>query len=173
MKEEVFTVVNKDDQPIGKATRSEVHGNPELIHRVSHVLVFNSNGQLFLQKRGPQKDVQPGKWDTSVGGHVDLGEDYQDAALRETREELGFEPVTIEFLYKYLHSNNFESEYVSTFSCVWDGPIITNLEEISEGRFWTISEIEGRAKEQVFTPNFLDELQRYQHFINDNKQLKK
>ncbi|MCG8336683.1 MAG: NUDIX domain-containing protein [Proteobacteria bacterium] len=173
MKEEVFTVVNKDDQPIGKATRSEVHGNPELIHRVSHVLVFNSNGQLFLQKRGPQKDVQPGKWDTSVGGHVDLGEDYQDAALRETREELGFEPVTIEFLYKYLHSNNFESEYVSTFSCVWDGPIITNQEEISEGRFWTISEIEGRAKEQVFTPNFLDELQRYQHFINDNKQLKK
>ena len=83
MKEEIFTVVDKNDQPVGKATRSEVHGNPKLIHRVSHVLVFNSKGDLFLQKRGLNKDVQPGMWDTSVGGHVDFGEDYKTAALRE------------------------------------------------------------------------------------------
>jgi isopentenyl-diphosphate delta-isomerase type 1 len=172
MKEEIFAVVDKDDQVIGKAKRNEVHGNPDLIHRVSHVLVFNTQGDLFLQKRSSNKDVQPGMWDTSVGGHVDLGEDYHQAALREIKEELGFVPEKIRFLYKYFHHNDFESEYVSTFCCIWDGSITINREEISDGRFWTLNEIEERVFEQIFTPNFLDELHRYQRFIEVDQQLK-
>ncbi len=164
--EERFDHVDQDDKIIGIVSRDEVHGNPELIHRVAHVLVFNSSGALFLQKRAMNKIVQPGKWDTSVGGHVDLGESYPEAAVRETREELGIsaEPDSFEFLYKYLHRNSFESEYVSTYRLVWDGEISIQESEIEDGRFWNLSELfeaaEGVQKD-IFTPNFLDELKRY------------
>ena len=99
--EEIFWVVDEADKVIGTATRRECHGNPRLIHRVAHVLVFTSSGDLWLQKRSLAKDIQPGKWDTSVGGHLKPGEDYQAAAYRELAEELGICGVELTFLYKY------------------------------------------------------------------------
>ncbi len=163
--EEIFDIVDENDNVIGRASRNEVHGNPSLIHRVAHVLVFNSSGELFLQERSRTKDVQPGKWDTSVGGHVDAGESYEDAAFREMREELGIRDASVEFLYTYLHRNSYESEYVKTYRCIWNGFIQTDPEEIEEGRFWSLKSIK-KADPGLFTPNFLDELERY--FILDN-----
>lgn len=160
---EIFDIVDEKDQPVGQASRQEVHGNPSLIHRVAHVLVFDDSGELFLQKRSLNKDVQPGKWDSSVGGHVDKGESYHDAALREMREELGIDGVKIEFMYKYLHRNDYESEYVSTYRCLWDGPIDIQREEIDEGRFWPLEKIR-KTNPLHFTPNFLDELKRLEKF---------
>ena len=101
MTKEVFDIVDEDDRIIGQATRDEVHGNPGLIHRVVHILVFNRSNDIYLQKRSKNKDVQPGKWDTSVGGHVDKDESYKDAAVREMEEELGIKGVPLKFLYKY------------------------------------------------------------------------
>jgi isopentenyldiphosphate isomerase len=172
MNEETFYIVDQTDRVIGTATRGQVHGNPELIHRVAHVLVFNDQGDLFLQKRSLQKDVQPGKWDTSVGGHVNLGESYLEAAAREMKEELGIEPGEIEFLYKYRHSNDFEAEFVTTFRCTWNGEFTINRDELSEGRFWRLEEILTQAEATVFSPNFLDELQRYTNFMMDNQESK-
>ena len=68
--------------------RSEVH-RLGLLHRAVHVLVFNSRGEIFLQKRSMTKDREPGKWDSSSSGHVDSGEDYDACAVRELREEIG------------------------------------------------------------------------------------
>ena len=82
MSNEIFDIFDENDQLIGQAARSECHGNPALIHRVAHVLVFNSQGALILQKRSPHKDIQPGKWDTSVGGHLLPGESYEAGAYR-------------------------------------------------------------------------------------------
>lgn len=161
---EVFDLVDESDRPIGTALRSEVHGDPTKIHRVAHVLLFDSGGRLFLQKRSPAKDVQPNKWDTSVGGHVDAGESYRAAAIREMREELGVENAELTVLYKYLHRNDYESEYVTTFQCVHDGPVTVNPEEIVDGRFWSLREIRS-APSELFTPNFLDELQRFQSTV--------
>ena len=161
---EVFDVVDERDRVVGRADRTEVHGNPSLIHRVAHVLVFDPAGRLFLQLRAPDKDVQPGKWDTSVGGHVDAGETYGEAATREMREELAVDGVAPERLYRYLHRNDCESEMVTTFRVVWDGPIRPDPAEISEGRFWTLEEIEG-SDAGLFTPNFLDELDRYRAWL--------
>lgn len=157
---ERFDIINEADEVVGSALRSEVHGNPSLIHRVAHVLVFDGAGRLYLQLRAPSKDIQPGKWDTSVGGHVDAGESYADAATREMAEELGIIGAPLERLYRYLHSNEVESEMVTSFRTVWNGLIRPDEAEIAEGRFWTRTEI-AAASPSLFTPNFLDELVRF------------
>lgn len=165
---EIFDIIDEQDNIIGQATRQEVHSNPSLIHRVVHVLVFTSEGELFLQKRSPGKDVHPGKWDTSVGGHVNAGESYEHAALREMREELRIEGANLEFLQTYLHKNPTESELVHSYRCFWNGPVRTDPQEIDEGRFWSLQEIRG-ADPLLFTPNFLDEFKRFQNlpaFLN-------
>lgn len=155
--EEIFDIVDKNDVVTGKAKRSEVHGNPELIHRVIHILLFNSKGELFLQKRAMNKDIQPGKWDTSVGGHLDSGETYEDAALREMKEELGIETDNLTFIHKYLHSNSIESEYVSTYLSIYDGSVTIEESEIEEGRFFPLDEIEKTKYSGKYTPNFIHE----------------
>lgn len=157
---EVFDVVDEHDEVVGRARRDEVHGNPSLTHRVAHVLVFNAAGRLYLQRRAADKDVQPDKWDTSVGGHVDAGEAYEAAASREMREELGIVGPPLERLYRYRHENDYESEMVTAYRVTWDGPIEPDPSEVSEGRFWTLEEIDAAAPE-IFTPNFLDELARF------------
>ena len=157
---EHFDLVDQKDRVIGRAHRDEVHGNPDLVHRVVHVLVFNKRGEIYLQKRVSTKIVQPGKWDTSVGGHVDSGEEYLTAARREMEEELGITGVSLDFLYRYLHRNDFESEMVSTYLASWAGPITPDPSEIGDGRFWTLNEIDG-ADPEIFTPNFLEELERF------------
>ena len=88
MSEEIFDVVNDLDEVIGRETRREVH-RTGLKHRAVHVLVYNSRGQIFLQKRSMKKDRQPGVWDSSASGHVDSGEEYDATAVREVWEEIG------------------------------------------------------------------------------------
>ena len=90
MAEEIFDFVNERDEVIGQAPRREVHARGWW-HRAVHVLVFNARGEVFLQKRSLKKDSAAGKWDSSSAGHLDTGEDYDPAAVRELREELGIE----------------------------------------------------------------------------------
>ncbi len=166
MNEEILDIVDDDDRVIGRASRQEVHGNPALLHRVVHVLVFDSQGRLFLQKRADDRIVQPGKWDTSMGGHVDAGENPEEAAQRELSEELGI-PATVHLtlLHKYRHGNDYESELVTTWITLWDGDFHLQKSEISDGRFWDLNEIDllSATPENPgpFTPNFLDELRRW------------
>lgn len=152
--EELFDIVDNQDRVIGQAPRSACHGNPALIHRVAHVLVFNSAGQLLLQKRSETKDVQPGRWDTSVGGHLDPGEDYRDGALREMAEELGVVGQELNYLYSYPHRNAFESENVSTFLVRYDGPFRFDTQEIDGIDFYTATQIAQMLGSGVLTPNF-------------------
>lgn len=156
-KTEFFEIVDENDQVIGLAPRAECHGNPCLVHRVAHVLVFDRKGNVLLQKRSAEKDIQPGKWDTSVGGHLDPGEDYLEAALREMAEELGVRDVPVTFLYKSRIRNEIESENVSTYMTVYEGPVQIAVREIDEVRFWSPSEIEASLGTGRFTPNFEEE----------------
>lgn len=159
---EFFEIVDAEDQVIGTALRSECHGNPQLIHRVAHVLVFDRQGRLLLQKRSKYKDVQPGKWDTSVGGHLDPGETYAAAAKREMFEELGVADLPLTFLYAYPMRNDFESENVATFFACHDGPFAFSVDEIDEVKFWTAQEIDAALSSGILTPNFEDEWARWQ-----------
>jgi len=157
VKTEFFDIVDDHDRVIGQAPRSACHGNPALVHRVAHVLVFNSRGELLLQKRGMNKDVQPGKWDTSVGGHLDPGECYIEAARREFQEELGVSGVPLTFLYHSRIRNSFESENVASFLAIYNGPIVFAESEIEEVRFWSAGAIETALGSDMFTPNFEEE----------------
>ncbi len=154
---EIFDIVDEDDRVIGRAPRADCHGNPALIHRVSHVLVFNHRNQLLLQKRSRHKDIQPGRWDTSVGGHLEPGESYLDAAYREMREELGIDGVPLTFLYHSKIRNEIESENVATYFARHDGVFQFPPEEIEEIRYWDAGEIEMALGSGIFTPNFEEE----------------
>lgn len=162
MIDEYLEVVNEKGEIIGKELRSKIHGNPSLIHRVTHVLVFNRRGELLLQKRSGNKDVAPGKWDTSVGGHVNAGETIEEAVLREMEEELGIRGVKPEFIYSYIHSNPYETELVYTHQCLYEGEIRFNPEEIEEVRFWRLSEI---TDSPLFSQNLLHEVSLYRDFL--------
>ncbi|MBI5409403.1 MAG: NUDIX domain-containing protein [Nitrospirae bacterium] len=162
--EELLEVVNEKGEVLKTLPRSVIHGDPSLMHRVVHVLVFNKLGELLLQKRSMSKDVAPGKWDTSVGGHVDHGETIVMAVRRETGEELGITACEAEFLYSYIHSNPYETELVYTHSCVHAGEIKFNEDEIDEVRPWSINDIMQNLGKGVFSDNFEHELMTYMKF---------
>jgi isopentenyl-diphosphate delta-isomerase type 1 len=156
---EQFQLVDENGNPMGQATRSECHRNPALIHLVVHLHLFDSSGRLFLQKRALTKDTNPGKWDTSVGGHVIAGESVEVALAREAREELGIDASSARALYAFLYrSGSFETEYARSFSLRHDGEIRIAAEEISEGRFFSFGEIEGMIGTGLLTPMFEHEL---------------
>lgn len=156
-KSEFFEIVDEQDRVIGRAKRSECHGNPALVHRVAHVLVVNADGDLLLQKRSPHKDIQPGKWDTSVGGHLDPGEDYETAAKREMAEELGVSGIPLKYLYRSQVRNEIESENVATYLGFSEGPFTPAPDEIDEVRFWSARDIDRNLGTGLFTPNFEEE----------------
>ena len=160
--EEPLEVVNERGEVVGVARRSEIHGNPSLIHRVVHVLVFDEAGRLLLQKRSMNKDVAPGKWDTSVGGHVGAGEDLTAAARRELEEELGPDVCGhLQYLYSYMYRDRHETELVATYLCVAEGDIFFNRYDIDEVRFWSLKEIRAAAGKGIFSSHFEDELRNY------------
>jgi len=164
MPEELLEIVDKDGNSLGVAPRSSIHGNPSLLHKVVHVLVFNSTGELLLQKRSMSKDVAPGKWDTSVGGHVSAAEDVSAAVYRETKEELGIDTGEPGFLYSYIHSDTYESELVFTHSCIHNGPFSFNAEEIDAVKFWRIEEIKKALGTNVFSESFEEEFAKYRAY---------
>ena len=158
--QEIFPLVDADGNVIGSATRGECHNGSYLLHPVVHLHVFNSQGELYLQKRPEWKDIQPGKWDTAVGGHVDFGESPREALNREVREELGirdFEPL---FVDKYVFESRRERELVYVNRTTYDGPVCPSQDELAGGRFWTMQEIKDAIGHDILTPNFESEFQR-------------
>lgn len=169
MKTEYFPIVNEKGKIIGKESREKCHSGTFLLHPVVHLHVLNSNNEIYLQKRAENKDIQPGKWDTSVGGHVDYGEAIEEALKREAFEELGmdeFEPV---FLYRYIYTSEVESELVYSYFTYYDKTITHSKDEISEGRFWKDEEIEQLLGKGKFTPNFEYEWQKWKEWKTKNK----
>lgn len=163
-REEILPIVSEAGDVIGAAPRSVVHGNPDLLHPVVHCLVTNGSGALLLQLRGRHKDVQPSRWDTSVGGHVGFGESIDAAVIREVAEEIGISPASdqLEFLYRYVMHSAIESELVHTFRMLHEGPFRHEPVEIEELRFWTPQEIRAALGSGTLTPNFEDEFRRYE-----------
>jgi len=148
MPEEIVDVVNERDEVIDKRTRSEVH-RLGLMHRAVHVLVYNSRAEIFLQKRSMKKDRQPGLWDSSASGHLDSGEDYDECAVRELREEIGLKlgapPAR---LFKLAAGPQTDQEHVWVYRCEADGPFALHPDEIEQGDWFAVPAVTAWMKQR-------------------------
>lgn len=158
---EMLPEVDSEGNIIGALSRGEAHGGSKRLHPVVHLHVFNSDGDIYLQRRPEWKDIQPGKWDTATGGHVDLGENVEKALQREVGEELGirdFRPIP---MGHYVFESSRERELVYVHKTVYDGVIRPSETELDGGRFWTMEEIRRSMGKDVFTPNFESEFIKF------------
>jgi 16S rRNA (adenine1518-N6/adenine1519-N6)-dimethyltransferase len=155
--EEIFDVVDDNDVPIGTATRAEVHAK-KLVHRAVHVFVLNRNGDLYLQKRSRLKDMSPGVWDSSVSGHLDAGEDYFQAAIRELGEEIGItaNAEDLEHITTVKPSAETGWEHVHVFLTRHNGAVNFPAAEIESMMPFPIPEIKAwiAASPEDFSPAF-------------------
>ncbi len=163
---EIFPIVDEAGNITGAATRGECHGGSMLLHPVVHLHVFDRQGRLYLQKRPEWKDIQPGKWDTAVGGHIDLGECTADALRREAREELELTDFEPEYLGSYVFESSRERELVNAFRTTVD-VMPTPSDELDGGRYWSRDEIVEAIGRDVLTPNFESEYRRF--FIDGDR----
>ena len=158
--QELFPLVDEEGNVVGKATRGECHNGSRLLHAVVHLHVFNSKGEVYLQKRPEWKDIQPGKWDTAVGGHIDYGETPEQALIREVSEELGITDFEPERVGQYVFDSRRERELVYVHRTIYDAEICPSAEELDGGRFWTMQEIREAIGKNILTPNFESEFQK-------------
>jgi len=145
--DELFDVVNADDRVVGRARRADVHAR-RLLHRAVHTLVQRGNGDIFLQKRSMEKDTHPGRWDSSSSGHLDSGEDYGSAALRELGEELGIHLEALEQIGSVPASRDTDYEFVRIYLTRHEGPFILHPTEISDGKWVSISQLRKWLEEE-------------------------
>ena len=156
---EYFPIVEPNGLVIGRSTREYCHSGAKPLHPVIHVHIIDRFSRIYLQKRSMKKDIQPGKWDTAVGGHVSYGENIVEAVYREAYEELRlmeFNPIHIE---TYQFESSVEKEMVSIFAAVGSYELTPDLDEVDEGRWWPVEEIDANIGKGVFTPNFESEFQ--------------
>ena len=156
---EWFPVVEFSGLVVGRATRAYCHSGAKPLHPVIHIHIIDRFSRIYLQKRSMKKDIQPGKWDTAVGGHVSYGENILEAVYREASEELGFSEFNPIYLETYQFESSVEKEMVNVFAVVGSYDLHPDLEEVDEGRWWDIAEIDANIGKGVFTPNFESEFQ--------------
>jgi len=152
--EDIFDIVNEQDEVIGHAPRSEVHARG-LLHRAAHIWVYNRHGQILIQLRSASKDRHPRTWDSSASGHVDHGESYDIAAHREVMEELGLtENFTLEEIDYAAACADTGQEFVKVYRLFHEGPFRPCPEEIDELRWADPGELEQwmRDKPEEFAP---------------------
>lgn len=157
---EMLPVIRENGIVYAQATRKYCHGGSFLLHPVVHLHIINRNAELYLQKRSMKKDLLPGRWDTAVGGHVDYGEYLSEALHREAGEELGFYDFNPLYLGSYVFQSNIEREMINIFAAVGNFTLHPDEDEVEEGRYWPLDEIEANIGKDVFTPNFEGEFRR-------------
>lgn len=154
---EMVPVVEENGLVIGQSCRADVHNGSKLLHPVVHLHIINRMGELYIQKRSMHKDLLPGRWDTAVGGHIDYGELLEAALYREAGEELGFEKFNPIYLKSYVWESERERELVNVFAAVGNFTLRPDNDEVTEGRYWPMEEIEENIGRDIFTPNFEQE----------------
>lgn len=152
--DEWLDLVDDQGNKIGEAPRSLCHSRPGLMHSVVHLHIFSRNGGLYLQHRNSDRQIQPGKWDTAVGGHISRGETVQTALFRETSEEAGLDKFNPQALFRYVWETNVETELVHTFITVLDFEPMFDKSEMDDFKLWKIADIKRNLGKNIFTPNF-------------------
>ena len=147
---EWFPVVEASGLVTGRATRSYCHSGAKPLHPVIHIHIIDRFSRIYLQKRSMNKDIQPGRWDT-------YGEGILEAVYREASEELGFTDFNPIHLETYQFESEIEKEMVNVFAVVGSYELHPDLDEVDEGRWWDLADIDANLGKGVFTPNFESE----------------
>ncbi len=158
---ETVQIVDEENREIAAVPR-HIMREQNLIHRASYILVFNREGQLFVQKRTMDKDVYPGYFDIAAGGVVLAGESYEEAAKRELAEELGVSGVKLNVLFDQYYEDRDNRVWGRIFSCRHEGPFVLQKEEVAWGRFMDLAEILALGNREPVTPDGLEVLKRLQ-----------
>lgn len=155
---EMFPIIEESGLVTGMAERGYCHGGSKLLHPVVHLHILDRSGRIYLQKRSMKKDIQPGRWDTAVGGHVSYGENILEALMRESQEELSFSKYNPIHICSYVFESEIEREHVNVFAAVGSKFVLQpDGDEIDEGRFWDLADIDSNLGSGLFTPNFEQE----------------
>ncbi|HEV3146148.1 MAG TPA: NUDIX domain-containing protein [Gemmataceae bacterium] len=157
---ELVDVVDDDGRVIGQVTRREMRAQ-RLPHRATYLLVFNSGSRLFIHQRTSTKDVYPSYWDLTIGGVVAAGENFDDGARREAREELGVE-VEPKLLFPFRFADENSLVHGTVYRAEHDGPFRLQLEEIVRGEFVSMEELPRRLRETPFCPDGIEVWKEYQ-----------
>jgi isopentenyldiphosphate isomerase len=158
--EEIGILVDERDDVVGTAPRSEIRAK-NLLHRGVAIIVRNPNGEIYVHRRTPTKDVFPGMYDMVVGGMVTAGESYDEAARRELAEELGVDPAELVLVLKHRYRGDRNNAWISLYEVVWAGPIRHQEAEISWGAYMAEKELAARLGEWPFAPDHLEVFDRY------------
>jgi isopentenyldiphosphate isomerase len=158
--DEMLPLIEPNGLVYGQASRAWVHSGVLVLHPVVHLHILDRDGKVYLQKRAMNKDLLPGYWDTAVGGHISYGETVPEALFRETSEELGLSAFNPVFLEAYEYQTKRDREFVCVHAMVGHPTLHPNVAEVSEGRWWSIPELEEAMGKDILTPNFESEFQR-------------
>lgn len=154
---EYFPIVEPNGLVTGRSSREYCHSGAKPLHPVVHLHIIDRFSRIYLQKRPMTKKIQPGRWDTAVGGHVSYGEQLIEALYREASEELGFTEFNPINLLTYEFESDVERELVNVYAAVGSFELHPDPEELDGGRWWELSEIDAQMNNAVFTPNFVSE----------------
>ncbi|WP_321373995.1 NUDIX domain-containing protein [uncultured Draconibacterium sp.] len=152
--EEWVPLVDEQGKVTGQAPRSQVHNGSKLLHPVVHLHVLNNKGSILIQKRPADKLIQPGKWDTAVGGHISTGESLEQALKKEAFEEIGLKDFSVKLQKVYKWESEVEAELIYLFTTYDYKGFGIQSDEVEELRFWTKNQVVKNLGKNVFTPNF-------------------
>lgn len=162
--DELVTIVDERNRVVGAAPRREMRAG-NLPHRATYILVFNSRGELYVQKRTERKDVFPGYYDVAAGGVILAEESYEEGAVRELEEELGIRDVPLTRLFDFSYKDESVKIWGAAFSCLYDGEVVLQQEEVESGAFLVVDEVFRLAETEPFTPDGLYVLRRYGEMV--------
>jgi 8-oxo-dGTP pyrophosphatase MutT (NUDIX family) len=158
--DEIVAIVDAENRVVGSALRRDMRQH-RLLHRSTYILIFNSCGDLCVQKRTATKDVFPGYYDIAAGGVVLAGESYEAGARRELAEEVGIQDVPLAHQFVFHYADDDTQVWGSVFSCVYDGELVLQKEEVESAAFMPVVEVLSHAEHAPYTPDGLYVLRRY------------
>jgi len=166
---EILPIVNENGDIIGKASREECHRNPDLIYPVIRLHLFNSENKILLQKRSLKSDIEAGKWDATVAGHIKYGEKIEDAVKRECTEELNHKIDEFQLLNKRIFKAPTSTALMFIFIGLIDKLPKANPKEVEEVGFFTIPEIRKMIKDNIVSIGLVQEIDDLQKIRIQNK----
>ena len=157
---DLLILTDQDDNILGYEEKARCHYGTGLLHRALSIFIFNSSGQLLLQRRSASKPLWPLFWSNSVCSHPRKGEETHEAAARRLTQEIGVQaPLRFLFTFQYqaaFENTGSENELCSVFIGKSDGPFTVDPQEIAEWRFVTTTELDQdlSARPHIYTPWF-------------------